>query len=165
MFSFLLGNFLLLISKAEIVDATKAEKHYFRQISFLRFREESQAWFESILQGQWRPADKQLPRTWRHPDHPWRLWRYERFHPPSFFLWEFDIFTENLLRSINDLIALVKKLQQDIANQHADIRRLQSLIENCAGCKEAAPIRARPDVCATANICFPGKPIRLSHLP
>lgn len=80
----------------------------------------------------------------------------------SILIWHF---AENLLRSINDLIALVKKLQQDIANQHADIRRLQSLIENCAGCKEAAPIRARPDICATANICFPGKLIRLSHLP
>jgi hypothetical protein len=42
--------------------------------------------------------------------------------------------TENLLRSMNDLIALVKKLEKDIKNQHDDIRRLQSLIENCAGC-------------------------------
>src|SRR5690349_13372729 len=44
--------------------------------------------------------------------------------------------SENLLRGINDLIALVKKLQQDIANQHGDIKRLQSLIENCAACQE-----------------------------
>jgi thrombospondin 2/3/4/5 len=41
---------------------------------------------------------------------------------------------ENLLRSMNDLIALVKKLEKDISNQHGDIRRLQSLIENCASC-------------------------------
>ncbi|CRK87307.1 CLUMA_CG001109, isoform A [Clunio marinus] len=41
---------------------------------------------------------------------------------------------ENLLAKMNDLIALVKKLEKDIANQHGDVRRLQSLIENCAGC-------------------------------
>ncbi|KAG5684576.1 hypothetical protein PVAND_013801 [Polypedilum vanderplanki] len=41
---------------------------------------------------------------------------------------------ENLLRGMNDLIALVKKLEKDIANQHGDIRRLNSLIENCAVC-------------------------------
>lgn len=41
---------------------------------------------------------------------------------------------ENLLKGMNDLIALVKKLEKDIANQHGDIRRLQSLIENCASC-------------------------------
>lgn len=35
---------------------------------------------------------------------------------------------------MNDLIALVKKLEKDIQNQHGDIRRLQTLIENCAGC-------------------------------
>lgn len=35
---------------------------------------------------------------------------------------------------MNDLIALVKKLEKDIANQHGDVKRLQSLIENCAGC-------------------------------
>lgn len=69
----------------------------------------------------------------------------------SFFL------PENLLRGINDLIALVKKLQQDIANQHADIRRLQSLIENCAGCQEAPALRIQPDTCQYANPCFPGK--------
>lgn len=41
---------------------------------------------------------------------------------------------ENLLARMNDLIALVKKLEKDISNQHGDVRRLQSLIENCAGC-------------------------------
>ncbi|KAL7032234.1 hypothetical protein ACKWTF_007258 [Chironomus riparius] len=61
---------------------------------------------------------------------------------------------ENLLRGINDLIALIKKLQQDIANQHADIKRLQSLIENCAGCQE--PQNIRRDTCQYANPCFPG---------
>ena len=64
-------------------------------------------------------------------------------------------FAENLLRGLNDLIALVKKLQQDIANQHADIRRLQSLIENCAGCQEQGSLRM--ETCQYANPCFPGK--------
>ncbi|CAG9803730.1 unnamed protein product [Chironomus riparius] len=41
---------------------------------------------------------------------------------------------DNLLKGMNDLIALVKKLEKDISNQHSDIRRLQSLIENCAAC-------------------------------
>jgi hypothetical protein len=50
------------------------------------------------------------------------------------FHWIFP--TENLLARMNDLIALVKKLEKDIYNQHGDIRRLQSLIENCAGCWE-----------------------------
>lgn len=72
------------------------------------------------------------------------------------------ISSENLLRSINNLIALIKKLQQDIANQHADIRRLQSLIENCAGCKEPPPLRLPS--CANANPCFPGKNLNLFNL-
>lgn len=61
---------------------------------------------------------------------------------------------ENLLRGINDLIALIKKLQQDIANQHDDIRRLHTLIENCAGCQEPQNLRV---TCQYANPCFPGK--------
>lgn len=68
----------------------------------------------------------------------------------------FRFFSENLLRGINDLIALVKKLQQDIANQHADIKRLQSLIENCAACQEPQNLR-RVDTCQYANPCFPGE--------
>lgn len=56
---------------------------------------------------------------------------------------------------MNDLIALVKKLQQDIANQHGDIRRLQSLIENCAGCRDSAPVPLT-DACQNNNPCFPG---------
>lgn len=56
---------------------------------------------------------------------------------------------------MNDLIALVKKLQQDIANQHGDIRRLQSLIENCAGCRDSAPAPLT-DACQNNNPCFPG---------
>lgn len=62
---------------------------------------------------------------------------------------------ENLLRGINDLIALVKKLREDVAAQNADIKRLQSLIENCAGCQEPQPLRM--DTCQYANPCFPGE--------
>lgn len=68
-----------------------------------------------------------------------------------------ETFIENLLRSINSLIALIKKLQQDIANQHEDIRRLQSLIENCAGCQEK-PLEIRDmNTCQYSNPCFPGR--------
>jgi Cartilage oligomeric matrix protein len=73
----------------------------------------------------------------------------------KFDLSSFRLLTENILRAINDLIALIKKLQQDIANQHADIRRLNSLIENCAGCREPASLRL--DICQYANPCFTGK--------
>lgn len=72
-------------------------------------------------------------------------------------LFQVSFSAENLLRGINDLIALVKKLQQDIANQHADIKRLQSLIENCAGCQEPQSLRHQPDTCQYVNPCYPGK--------
>lgn len=77
------------------------------------------------------------------------------FQENSIFYFLFFFRVENLLRAITDLIALVKKLQQDIANQHADIRRLNSLIENCAGCREPASLRL--DTCQYANPCFHGK--------
>lgn len=50
------------------------------------------------------------------------------------FIFHFLFSTENLLARMNELIALVKKLEKDISNQHGDVKRLQSLIENCAGC-------------------------------
>jgi thrombospondin 2/3/4/5 len=68
------------------------------------------------------------------------------------------LFSENLLRGINDLIALVKQLRDDVARQHAEITRLRTLIENCAGCQEGAALRMPPsDTCQFANPCFPGK--------
>lgn len=87
-----------------------------------------------------------------------------RLHSPISSLTIFSRFSqiENLLRGINDLIALVKKLQNDIANQHADIKRLQSLIENCAGCQE--PQNLRMDTCQYANPCFPGEQSIKFHL-
>lgn len=54
-----------------------AWERYFRPIHLRRFREESKAWFEPVLSGQWRLANEQFPWTWRHPDHPWRLRWYE----------------------------------------------------------------------------------------
>jgi Cartilage oligomeric matrix protein len=58
---------------------------------------------------------------------------------------------------MNDLIALIKKLQQDIANQRGDIARLTEFIQNCAGCREGPPRPPQEIKACGRNPCFPGK--------
>lgn len=55
------------------------------------------------------------------------------------------------MKIIQDLVALVKQLRDDIAYQRGEISHLRTLIENCAGCKEPAPQN-----CHNANPCFHG---------
>lgn len=56
-----------------------------------------------------------------------------------------------LMKIIQDLVALVKQLRDDIAYQRGEISHLRTLIENCAGCKEPTQ-----HTCHTANPCYPG---------
>ncbi|XP_055547230.1 cartilage oligomeric matrix protein isoform X2 [Wyeomyia smithii] len=61
---------------------------------------------------------------------------------------------ENLSKSLNELIALVKELREEIRRQRDEIGQLRSLIENCAGCQKAPePLR---ESCQSSNPCFPG---------
>lgn len=59
--------------------------------------------------------------------------------------------TDALMKIIQDLVALVKQLRDDIAYQRGEISHLRTLIENCAGCKEPAPQN-----CHNANPCYSG---------
>lgn len=64
-------------------------------------------------------------------------------------------FPENLAKSLNELIAMVRELREEVKRQREEIQHLRSLIENCAGCqKSPEPLR---DSCQQHNPCFPGK--------
>lgn len=62
--------------------------------------------------------------------------------------------TDALTKAIQDLIALVKQLREDVARQTNEINHLRHLIENCAGCRETAPVSR--ETCQNANPCFDG---------
>lgn len=62
--------------------------------------------------------------------------------------------TENLARSLNELIQMVRELREEVRRQREEIQQLRSLIENCAGCQKAPePMR---ESCQHNNPCFPG---------
>lgn len=58
------------------------------------------------------------------------------------------------MKAIQDLLAIVKQLREDVAHQTGEINHLRHLIENCVGCKEPAQI-AR-ETCQNSNPCFEG---------
>lgn len=59
-------------------------------------------------------------------------------------------------KAIQDLLALVKLLREEVAHQSGEISHLRRLIENCAGCREAEPVHIIKENCDTANPCFTG---------
>lgn len=61
---------------------------------------------------------------------------------------------ENLAKSLNDLIAMVRELREEVKRQREEIQHLQSLIENCAGCQKSSELPR--DSCQQYNPCFPG---------
>lgn len=63
----------------------------------------------------------------------------------------YSLYTDALTKAIQDLVALVKQLRDDIAYQRGEIANLRSLIENCAGCRE----KPREN-CQNSNPCFSG---------
>ncbi|XP_053693296.1 cartilage oligomeric matrix protein [Sabethes cyaneus] len=77
---------------------------------------------------------------------------------------------ENLSKSLNELIMLVKELREEVRRQREEIGHLRHLIENCAGCQKA-PESLR-ESCQNSNPCFPGvhcydtqAGIRCGHCP
>lgn len=59
-----------------------------------------------------------------------------------------------MMKAINELTDLVKNFKKEFDYQNAEIKHIQSLIENCAGCQfEREPILT----CQHANPCFRGK--------
>lgn len=57
-------------------------------------------------------------------------------------------------KAIQDLLALVKLLREEVAHQTNEINHLRRLIENCAGCREIAPVAK--ENCDTMNPCYDG---------
>lgn len=57
-------------------------------------------------------------------------------------------------KAIQDLLALVKLLREEVAHQTNEINHLRRLIENCAGCRETVPIIK--ENCDNLNPCFEG---------
>lgn len=61
-----------------------------------------------------------------------------------------------ITKSLSDLLALIKLLREDIANQRQEIAYLRMLLENCAGCKEQSNAIHVEPTCRTSNPCYPG---------
>ena len=62
----------------------------------------------------------------------------------------FVYYLENLVRGINELTELTKALYKEFSYQNAEIKHIQSLIENCSGCQGGV------NTCHNANPCFKG---------
>lgn len=59
-------------------------------------------------------------------------------------------------KAIQDLLALVKLLREEVAHQTSEINHLRRLIENCAGCRESEPQITIKENCDNSNPCFEG---------
>lgn len=57
-------------------------------------------------------------------------------------------------KAIQDLLALVKLLREEVAHQTNEINHLRRLIENCAGCRETVAIVK--ENCDNLNPCYDG---------
>lgn len=68
----------------------------------------------------------------------------------------FSICVDLISKAIQDLLALVKLLREEVSHQSNEIGHLRRLIENCAGCREPEPVHMIKESCATANPCFTG---------
>lgn len=68
----------------------------------------------------------------------------------------FLVCTDLISKAIQDLLALVKLLREEVAHQSSEISHLRRLIENCASCREPEPIHIVKENCDTANPCFTG---------
>ncbi|XP_077298566.1 cartilage oligomeric matrix protein-like [Arctopsyche grandis] len=66
------------------------------------------------------------------------------------------IHTENcddlLVKSINDLIMVIRQLKAEVLRQRNDIQNLRSTLDNCVGCKEPAQQR----ISCASGPCYPG---------
>lgn len=60
-------------------------------------------------------------------------------------------FSASLMKGINELTDLVKNMQKEMTYQNAEIKHIQSLIENCPACQPPM------DTCQYANPCFNGE--------
>lgn len=80
------------------------------------------------------------------------LWPSSRVSADNSFIFIFLILTENMTELISDLIESVKNLQRDLTYQNAEIKHIQSLIENCAGC---ALTQVDMNTCRHSNPCYP----------
>lgn len=65
-----------------------------------------------------------------------------------------SIMVENILKLLGELMKLVKELKEEVKGQRHEINYLRGLIENCAGCQQAQPLREN---CQYSNPCFPGE--------
>jgi Cartilage oligomeric matrix protein len=73
-----------------------------------------------------------------------------------FFVQQVKLFClENLLKSLAELLALVKQLREEQKSQKTQIQYLHQLIENCAGCQPISQPQ-KIENCDYANPCFPG---------
>lgn len=66
-----------------------------------------------------------------------------------FLNWILDL----LVKSINDLIMVIRQLKAEVLRQRNDIQNLRSTLDNCVGCKEPAQQR----ISCASGPCYPGE--------
>ncbi|XP_077299488.1 cartilage oligomeric matrix protein-like [Arctopsyche grandis] len=66
------------------------------------------------------------------------------------------LYTENcdeiFVKSMNDLIIVIRQLKTEVSSQRKDIQNLRSTLDNCVGCKE--PTQSR--ITCASGYCYPG---------
>lgn len=61
-------------------------------------------------------------------------------------------FPELMVKSINDLIEVIRQLKAEVMSQRNDIQILRTTMNNCVGCKEPA----QPRMTCASGCCYPG---------
>lgn len=64
------------------------------------------------------------------------------------------------MKGINELSDLVRNLHKEFTYQNAEIKHIQTLIENCGACQVEVEPR---DNCQHANPCFTGNEYRTDN--
>ena len=59
------------------------------------------------------------------------------------------------MKGISELTDLVRSIKQEMAYQNAEVKHIQSLIENCAACQTITEVNH--NTCQYANPCFQGE--------
>lgn len=59
------------------------------------------------------------------------------------------------MKGISELADLVRNVQKELAYQNAEVKHIQTLIENCASCHMGAVVDL--NTCQYASPCFKGE--------
>lgn len=74
------------------------------------------------------------------------------YQKKKLFIFTYDSDQREIKTGINDLAKIMANVQKELSYQNAEIKYVQSLIENCQSCKIVPEI----ETCESSSKCFPG---------